>query len=695
MYHYRCQNLYISYTASERIVDTLEFFPHNSPMPQLSSTDRLIMASNDISNALKNPHHEVPYAQVGNDTIAALTKLAEIFKNKFQKAQVPGLSNAPAKAAENKRPAVLSQPILTSPMQQQYQTRSQTILNTGDTTNAPLLPRVVTPMTDRVAPPRVPTCSQNLSPRNLSQNDVWGMESANMEIALGTHHWSQQYCVNAVFHPVTGKQMEYMAHMKDPDLKPLWKLGFGNEAGCLFQGIRDIPGTDTCFFVELTNIPKYRKITYDKIVCDYKPHKKEKERVILTVGGDRLDYSGDVATATSDITTFKILINSNLSTKDVAMMMMDIKNYYLGTHLPRYEYMRMLLSRFPEEIVEKYTLKALAVDSWVYIEIRKGMYGLKQAGLLSNQMLQKRLAPFGYYPARHTPGLWLHKTRPIAFSLIVDDVAVQYVGKQHADHLRNDLLQSYELTTDWEAKVYSGMSLKRDYKNITCDISMHGYVSNVLSKFQHGAPKHPQHTPSRYGTPVYGAKTQYATRDETPPLTAKQCLHIQKVTGSVLYYARAVDPTVSMLLNDISTEQTKATEKTQAATNQLLDYLATYPNATIRYHDSDMILHINSDASYLSVSNAHSHLGGLLFCGDKPPQEDTLNGSILNVAPVIKNVVASAAESEVGACFQNTQSGAPLGVTLTAMGHIQPPTPLRTYNSTAFGILNETIKQKR
>jgi hypothetical protein len=101
---------------------------------------------------------------------------------------------------------------------------------------------------------------------------------------------------------------------------------------------------------------------------------------------------------------------------------------------------------------------------------------LKQAGLLVNQLLQMRLAPFGYYPARHTPGLWLHKTRPIAFSLIVDDFAVKYVGKQHAYHLRNALLQSYELTTNWEAKVYSGMSLKWEYKNRTCDISMPGYV---------------------------------------------------------------------------------------------------------------------------------------------------------------------------------------------------------------------------
>jgi hypothetical protein len=180
-------------------------------------------------------------------------------------------------------------------------------------------------MTGRAAPPRVPTRSQNLSPRNLSQVDFWDIESANMAFASGTHHCSQQHCVNALFHPVAGKEMEYTALMKDPNLQPLWKQGFGNEAGRLFQGIRDIPGTDKCLFLELTNIPKDIKITYGKIVCDYKPHKKEKERVRLTVGGDRLDYSGDVATSIADITTFKILINSTLSTEDASMMMMDIK----------------------------------------------------------------------------------------------------------------------------------------------------------------------------------------------------------------------------------------------------------------------------------------------------------------------------------------------------------------------------------
>jgi hypothetical protein len=162
-----------------------------------------------------------------------------------------------------------------------------------------------------------------------------------MAIALGNNHWSQRHHANAVIHPVTGKEMEYLALMKYPHLQPLWTRGFGNECGRLFQGTPYIPGTDTCFFIDLKNIPNERKITYGKIVCDYKPHKKEKERVRL--------------------------IYSTLSTKDAAMMMMDIDNYYLGTPLPRFEYMKMLISRFPEEIIQKYNLNALAVNSWIYI----------------------------------------------------------------------------------------------------------------------------------------------------------------------------------------------------------------------------------------------------------------------------------------------------------------------------------------
>jgi hypothetical protein len=89
-----------------------------------------------------------------------------------------------------------------------------------------------------------------------------------------------------------------------------------------------------------------------------------------------------------------------------------------------------------DEFIAKYNLQEISVDDWVYTEIRKRMYGLKQAGILENQLLQQILEPYGYYPVHHTLGLWLHKTMPIVLTLVVDDFAVKYVGKENGHHLR-------------------------------------------------------------------------------------------------------------------------------------------------------------------------------------------------------------------------------------------------------------------
>jgi hypothetical protein len=116
MYHYRCQNVYISATASERIVDTLEFFPHNYQMPQLSSTDRLLMAAKDMTDALQNTHPEVPFASVGDDTIEALADLAAIFKLKLRQTPSPAPQPVPQQVFQHPILAASSNPILTSPM---------------------------------------------------------------------------------------------------------------------------------------------------------------------------------------------------------------------------------------------------------------------------------------------------------------------------------------------------------------------------------------------------------------------------------------------------------------------------------------------------------------------------------------------------------------------------------------------------
>jgi hypothetical protein len=98
----------------------------------------------------------------------------------------------------------------------------------------------------------------------------------------------------------------------------------------------------------------------------------------------------------------------------------------------------------------------------------------------------------------------------------------------------------------------------------------------------------------------------------SPALSDKDVNNLQQLTGTLLYYARAVDPTLIMTINVLASEQSNATEITANKVIKLLNYCNTHPETKIRYHASDMILHIHSDASYLSENEAKSRAGGFL-----------------------------------------------------------------------------------
>ena len=115
--------------------------------------------------------------------------------------------------------------------------------------------------------------------------------------------------------------------------------------------------------------------------------------------------------------------------------MADIKHFYLNNILPDQEFMHIPLKIIPHEIVDMYNLVTLVDNQgWIYMRIKKNMYGLKQAGIISNQDFVKHMAPFGYHPAQHTPGLWVHDNLKPTFSLVVDDFYVQYSSVEDADH---------------------------------------------------------------------------------------------------------------------------------------------------------------------------------------------------------------------------------------------------------------------
>jgi hypothetical protein len=226
-----------------------------------------------------------------------------------------------------------------------------------------------------------------------------------------------------------------------------------------------IEGSNTICFNPRQAIPKWKIVTYGRFVVDIRRNKTETRRVHLTVGGNLIQYPGDVSTRSADHTTSKCLWNSTISTEGAKYMFLDVKNFYLGTSMDLCEYIRIPIKLIPQEIIAYYNLLSLVSYGHVYVEVQKGIYGLPQSGILANQLIVRRLSIHGYHQTKFTPGMWRHVTRPIQFTLVVDDFGLQYVGKEHAQHLIDALETDYIVSKDWTSGLYCGITLKWDYEN--------------------------------------------------------------------------------------------------------------------------------------------------------------------------------------------------------------------------------------
>jgi hypothetical protein len=195
-----------------------------------------------------------------------------------------------------------------------------------------------------------------------------------------------------------------------------------------------------------------------------------------------------------------------VSTPNARYATLDIKDYFYGTPMKSYEYIRLLIDIIPEEIIRQYNLRKLAKDGWVYMEVRKGMPGLKQAGRIAHDRLVKHLNQHGYAPCKYTLALWKHETRDISFTLVVDDFHVKYIKKADLQHLIDSLCSQYNITVDWTGRHYLGLTLDWNYQQHYVDVSMPGYIKQALHEFQHEMPSRPTHSPSKYTAPIYGAK---------------------------------------------------------------------------------------------------------------------------------------------------------------------------------------------
>ena len=690
MDHYRCVKCFLPSTGGIRDADTVQFFPKRVPFPKISTEDMLLQSATDILAVLQSPPPSLaPTLQYGDEARNAIDHLARLLQRAVQRTK-PTLPEKPLAAPP--RVGLPSAPRVDPPTAPQH-------------LNPPAsLPRVLPRITRQSA--RLPVAAAaahvTTTPLHFANPDPSNVKTTALNHILATDMFSAPK-VNHIYNSVTGKR-ETIDSLITGSTASIWRQALSNELGRLSNGLPGrVQGTNTISFIHKSAVPSNKKVTYANMVCDYRPLKSEPNRVRLTVGGDRLDYAYDVGSPAASLLEAKLLINSTISDADrgARFFAADLKDFFLATPMDECEYMRIHSKYFFDDVRQQYDIDSkIASDGYVYICIHKGMYGLKQAAVLAYNQLVRNLKPHGYFPCPFTAGLWKHATRKTKFCLCVDDFGVKSFSEDDKAHFLSTLRKYYNISVDENGSNYLGLTIDWNYRQGFVDISMPGYIPKLRSRLNHPQPSRPQHAPHRWTQPAYGKVTQFAPQpDSSPFLNAKDTKELQSTTGSLLYYSRAVDPTLLPALNEIATSQARPTEKTRQKVQWLMDFVATYPNAKIRFYKSDMILYVDSDAAYLVLPNARSRFAGHFFLSNRVPDPFKIppppNGPIHTECRTIRNVVASAAEAETAGLFGNSQIAVVIRRALQSLDHPQPPTPIKTDNSTANSFVHSNIRQKR
>ena len=505
---YRCHRVYVIATRGERIVNTLTWFPQKLAMPIATPSDLIRTAIKDLTAALQSPTTGTAVSHLTPTETEQLQHLADLLTNKTDQAQpkpewidtieqplaIPKQVRFTAEAMENTKYTLTSHTLFPVDPESTPEPAPEP---ESDQDPVPVLRVETTPENTQPAlrVPPVVTPERPIRHRTyFAATDQAVIQATKLlddpQEILSTLTIPKHFALKAV-NPDTGLDAEYPELLRSSEGQH-WEEQMCHEIGRLFQGYKETKGTDTCRFIRITEMEKGRKATYARIVVADRPRKTEPRRVRMTVGGDKVDYPGEVTTKTTDLITAKVLINKVVSTPNARFMCVDIKDFYLNNVLPRKEYLRLPVSIIPQAIMDLYQLHDLVHNGYVYVEIGKGMYGLPQAGRVASDALLPRLKKAGYKPTGHTPGLFRHNNNSIVFCLTVDDFGVLYTNKTEAEHLRDTLQEHYTITEDWAGSNYCGLDIVWNYEGDRyADISMNGYVKKALQRFEHCPPVPP------------------------------------------------------------------------------------------------------------------------------------------------------------------------------------------------------------
>eukprot|EP00804_Cyclotella_cryptica_P017098 CCRYP_003348-RA/>CCRYP_003348-RA protein AED:0.29 eAED:0.29 QI:0/0/0/1/1/1/2/0/539 len=539
----------------------------------MSPADALITAAANLTHVIK---HNAKAQHVGAKNLQDLQHLQQLFSD-TAKQQL--LSPTPTKPVAPHAPPPRVQAHSPIPTACTLPPTSPVVSDDEDSDDEMVpLPRVLThhpipfipcpqPTT---TPPALNTRSRTRSLTHKTMLHVLATRHIGITAAQATQQRYPTDMLHTVLNDETGELMEYRHLVASPKYRDTWKNAYGKELGRLAQGLPSIfKGTDTIVFIQRTHVPqdRWKDVMYGRIVANFHPEKDDPYYPIrLTVGGNRINFPGDCGTPTADMITVKILLNSVISTVNAKFMTINIKDFYLNTPMECPEYMGLKLSDIPSNIIELYHLRDIAHDGYVFVRIQKGMYGLPQAGIIAQQLLEQLLHAKGYHQSKINPGFWTHNWRPIYFALCVDDFG------------------HYEISTDWEGRRYIGLTLHWDYRNRLVCLSMPGYCEKAGQRFHHPKPAKPQHQPYPNVPRTYGSKPQLcATVDTASALGKHQKKFVQEVIGVFMYYSRAVVCTMLTALGSLGAQQANPTMTTLDRVYQFLDYALSHPNAGVMY----------------------------------------------------------------------------------------------------------------
>ena len=489
--------------------------------------------------------------------------------------------------------------------------------------------------------------------------------------------------------PLTNQPIKWSTVKKGPDAKH-W-------ARALFEEIvRLVETTRTIHFRPLSALPAGANPTYISFVAKIKQVEKRKTyRVRAVLGGNKIKTgTAERSAPTASMEAFKMLLNGVVSDNNSRWATGDIENFYLQSTLKESAWMWMNLNTLTPEIIDYFQLRKIATQKGlVLVEVTGGMYGHPLAGIGAYNDLHKHLSDNGYSSDETSPCVYSNADKSIVCVLIVDDFAIKYKSRRKAEEFWAMLGKKYVVKVDWEGSTYNGFTIKFDYKRHFVDISMPGYVEKMLRMY-HRTDIKGKYTPAKCTSIKFGAKAQMMEADtEDEPLTAAELKFYQGIVGSSMWYTRAVDYT-GYLATTLAGGAGNGQLKKQRC-ERLLQYFKQFPNATVRFHRSDMILRAETDASYNSEPGARSRIASFFYFGNREEVEGQRNGAVQVNVKVETTVCNSAMEIEYVGCYATARSGIALRQMSDAMGYPQAATRISTDNACAAGVANKTMKIKR